>query len=138
MVTDCKILSDLPEYTSDHLPVQYELNIEVTNSNNNLKRVSARSIPFPRIDWNKPEMCDIHSGLLRQQALSLPIVRTEDVMNKGEAVCVVNSMCDQVTECIHSVCEAIQPDKNRSTVGGRKRHYWNNDCRECRDMQRFW
>ncbi len=47
MVTDCKILSDLPENTSHHLPVQCDLNIEVTNSNTNLKRVSTRSISFP-------------------------------------------------------------------------------------------
>ncbi len=81
----------------------------------------------------------MYSGLLRQQALSLPLVRKEDVKIKDEAVCVVNSMCNQVTECIHSVCEAMHPHKYSSkvgsNVGGRKRHYWNNDCRLCRDRQ---
>ena len=102
MITDFKILSDLPENTNDYLLVQCDFNIEVTNSNTNLKRVSTRSISFPRIDWNKPEMCDIDSGLLRQQALSIPIVRTEVVMNKDEAVCVVNSMCDQLSQNVYT------------------------------------
>ncbi len=33
-------------------------------------------------------------------------MHTEEVLNKDEAVCVLNSMCDQVTESIHSVCDA--------------------------------
>ena len=129
MGSDCKILSDLLDNTGDHLPMR--LQIGVTNSS--IKRAQARSRSFSGIDWNKPDVCDMYTRLIRHQPLSPNCVHGKCKEQRRGSVCCEHCVKNVYTSSVKP-CSLV---KNSKDISGTQDHRLINLWSFRRDFPRM-
>ena len=114
--------------TSDHLPVEAELNIEL------LPRMVRVKEKAPRLKWNKVgmnEMMDLYELPLREGILT----QCNDVLNEGENCDRKVDRCvDKLVEVMHQAALKIP----RAKFCARLKPYWNRELSELKRDKMYW
>ena len=139
-ISDCHILC-LPDIVSDHLPLQTTVRMHVSNSVQPESESSLQDImKYPRLDWTDSEQCGIYSINVSEIAnVNLEDLDESCIYDKATAVHYVNKVCSKVKDTVHEAVKRVTA-QNHSSPHRKciRKHWWNSDCREARDRQRFW
>ena len=132
-VTDCKILSPDPYWTSDHLPMDtiYKLNLPYAcptmhNTEGNVNAASLNwDVPSVRTEY-KQNLTAVLSNLNLQTDCS-------GIKTCSQAQNLVNKQCEEIANAIYKTCNSIAKNKQTKSYGPRKVLWWSTHCNVVRD-----
>jgi hypothetical protein len=125
---------------SDHLPLQTAMSINVSVCAGSQDGGPARfCTQYPHIDWSDTNQCEKYTLSITKLSNHLPQINTDDVTDHENARTQVTIMCDAMKDVVHTSVAHVQEQKSDLYRGKyKKKHWWNTDCLQARDRQRFW
>ena len=142
LINYCKIIDDMCDNVSDHLPVSISVNIPW----NGISAVYGNKYEHceENIDWNN---CNFkaeyrHRIAILLENIVLPRCDDGDIHNFStveQVQAFVDKYSDVISGTLHEAASSSLKAIVKSQPGNnRPKHWWNKDCKIARDRNRFW
>ena len=135
VVKDCSILSNLADNTSDHFPVAIELEIDISQSEDD--GVSMNNT-YQQVNWNQKGMKEAYlESINKFLANYKPPMNVTDSSSHIQSY--VDQYCSYIVEYFHKAAKDAMKFTEQNTGFKKKgKHWWTIDCSNARNRQHFW
>ena len=131
-VSNCVILNEHDQCTSDHYPIKTMVRFSLKINNMSAK---GRDFSYPKPDWNNVNFKKAYSNHVKT-LLDQMYISTDEITCKHDAENYVNEYCNNLRDALH---DAVAKSNNDSTCNKkRKQHWWNQSCKVARNRLHFW
>jgi exonuclease III len=138
-VSNCSIVFDNEDCTSDHFPVEVSINVHVRQPQDVDDAGKPCQNVFPRANWNDRHFCEVYMENISKVANDIVPPVNHDVFNTDTDVqSYIDKYYGKIANAMHIATEKSINTVKQHHTDKKPKHWWNSDCTFSRNRHRFW